>query len=211
MTTTAIACTPAQRVTRSLLGYGVIAGPCYLVVSLAQAFTRRGFDPARHEWSLLANGALGWIQIANLILTGLMVIAAAAGIGRAVPSVWAPRLITVYGACLVGAGLFRADPAFGFPVGTPAGPGPVSWHGMLHLVCGAVGFGCLAAACFVLARHLPRQAVLSRVTGVAFLVGFAAVAAGAGAVWSTLSFTAAVILVWAWLSTVSVSLYRSTV
>ena len=33
---------------------------------------------------------------------------------------------------------FRADPAFGFPAGTPDGPGPVSWHGMLHLLSGAV-------------------------------------------------------------------------
>ena len=37
-------CTPAQRVTRSLLGYGVIAGPVYVGVTLAQALTRDGFD-----------------------------------------------------------------------------------------------------------------------------------------------------------------------
>ena len=211
MATAVVVCTPAQRVTRSLLGYGVIAGPFYLVVSLAQAFTRRGFDPVRHEWSLLANGGLGWIQIANLVLTGLMVVACAVGLGRAVPSAWAPRLVGIYGASLVGAGVFRADPSFGFPAGTPAGPAPVSWHGMLHLVCGAVGFACLAVACFVLARHVPRLAGLSRVTGVVFLVGFGAVAAGAGAVWANLFFTGAVILVWAWLSTVSVNLYRSIV
>jgi hypothetical protein len=30
-------CTPAGRITRSLLGYGIIAGPLYVVVALAQA------------------------------------------------------------------------------------------------------------------------------------------------------------------------------
>ena len=42
-------CDPEDRVTKSLLGYGVIAGPCCVVVSLAQALTRPGFDLSRHE------------------------------------------------------------------------------------------------------------------------------------------------------------------
>ena len=44
-------CTAEARITRSLLGYGVIAGPFYIVVSLAQALARDGFDltPARVE------------------------------------------------------------------------------------------------------------------------------------------------------------------
>ncbi|HEU5353283.1 MAG TPA: DUF998 domain-containing protein [Actinocrinis sp.] len=87
-TTTATAsfprnCTPAARVTKSLLGYGVIAGPFYVVTSLAQALTRDGFDPTKHAWNLLSNGALGWIQITNFLLTGLMTIAAAVGLRRA--------------------------------------------------------------------------------------------------------------------------------
>ncbi len=116
-------CEPADRVTKSLLGYGVIAGPFYVVVALAQAVTREGFDLARHQWSLLSNGANGWIQIANFVVTGLMVIAFAVGLRRALEpgrgARWAPRLIGVYGASLIAAGIFRADPALGFPVGAP--------------------------------------------------------------------------------------------
>src|SRR6476620_8802122 len=74
-TTREIDCEPADRVTKSLLGYGVIAGPIYVMVALAQAVTREGFDLARHQWSLLSNGSNGWIQIANFVVTGLMVIA----------------------------------------------------------------------------------------------------------------------------------------
>jgi Protein of unknown function (DUF998) len=68
----------AAAVTRSLLGYGVLAGPFHLVVGLAQARTRDGYELTRHDLSLLANGPDGWIQGANLILTGLIAIAAAA-------------------------------------------------------------------------------------------------------------------------------------
>ncbi len=74
----------AGNVTRSLLGYLALAGPCYVVVSLAQALTRHGFDLARDEWSLLALGRLGWIQQANLILTGVMIILGAVGARRAI-------------------------------------------------------------------------------------------------------------------------------
>src|SRR6476619_3927758 len=149
-------CAPERRVTRALLGYGVIAGPFYVVVSLAQAAVRDGFDLTRHEWSLLANGPGGWVQVVNLILTGLMVVAAGVGYRRALGSGtggrWAPRLLGVYGGCLVASGIFTADPMGGFPVGTPDGP-PVSptLHGLLHVVFGGIGFLALVAATAVLA------------------------------------------------------------
>ena len=211
-------CDPETRVTRSLLGYGAVAGPFYVTVSLAQALTRRGFDLSRHEWSLLASGPYGWIQVTNLALTGAMVLAFSLGLRRALaggPAArWAPRLVGVYGASLLAAGSFRADPAFGFPAGTPDGPGAVSWHGMLHLLSAAVGFTALAIACFVVARRYTAEgrrapAVLARCTGVVFLLGFGAVAAGAGRPAANLAFTAAVIIVWAWLAIVAVDRYRT--
>lgn len=82
MTTTD--CPPlAVRVTKSLLGYGVIAGPIYVVVAAAQMSTRAGYDPTRHAVSQLANGTLGWIQVANFLVTGAMTVAAAVGVRRA--------------------------------------------------------------------------------------------------------------------------------
>src|SRR2546425_414205 len=47
-----------RSLTRTLVAYGVIAGPVYVLVSLAQALTRDGFDLTRHAWSLLSNGGL---------------------------------------------------------------------------------------------------------------------------------------------------------
>jgi hypothetical protein len=209
-------CTPAARITKSLLGYGVIAGPIYVVVALAQALTRQGFDMSRHAWSLLENGELGWIQIANFIVVGLMTVAAAIGLRRALAPgrgrTWAPLLVAAYGVGLIGAGIFRADPAQGFPAGTPETM-TISWHGMLHFMVGGIGFLCLIAACLVLASRFAaagerRLAWFSRVTAVFFLAGFAGIASGSHGP-TTLAFVAAVLTVCTWLTTVSVRFYRT--
>lgn len=204
-------CDPATATTRSLLGYGVLAGPLYVGVSVGLGLTRDGFDFSKHAWSLLENGPYGWVQLANFLLTGLCVLAFAAGLRRA--GMPAARLVGVYGAGLVAAGIFRADPAMGFPIGTPADAKEVSWHGLLHLACGGIGFLALIAACLVLGRHYSRagragMAVFSRVTGVAFLAAFAGISSGSAGP-TVPAFVAAVVLVWAYLATVAVDTYRS--
>ncbi|GGO06457.1 DUF998 domain-containing protein [Microbispora bryophytorum] len=209
---TARTCDRETGITRSLLGYGVIAGPVYVGVSLAEALTRDGFDLTRHAWSLLANGDLGWVHIAVFVLTGAMTVAFAVGLRRAHGRGWAPRLLAVYGLSLLAAGAFRADPAGGFPRGVPAGE--ASWHGVAHLVSGGVGFACLVAACFVLARRCARSGQVvwawsSRAIGVLFAAGFLAVASGAGATWANLAFTGAVVLGWAWIGALAVHAYRN--
>ena len=132
-------CPPlADRITKSLLGYGVIAGPIYIVAVAAQAATREGFDPTRHAASQLANGDLGWIQIVI----------------------------------------------------------------------------CLVAGCFVVAAHLGKAgergwAWFSRFTGAFFAATFAFMASGSGGPTAILLFTAAVVLAWAWLSALSLKLYKA--
>lgn len=173
--------TPAEtaQATRRLLA-AVAAGPLFIVVGLVQAFTREGFDPARHPLSLLSLGALGWIQIANFVIAGLLFAASASGMRHALhpgPGArWGPWLIRIFGLSLIAGGVFVADPAFGFPPGTPEGaPDRLSWHGIAHGVAPVLGFNALIAACFVLARRFATQrqrgwAVYSMATGVVVLV-----------------------------------------
>lgn len=195
--------------TKAFLICGVIAGPFYVIVGLIQAVTRPGFNLLRDDLSLLAIGDLGWIQIANLVLTGLLVGAFAPGLRRALTAgrgrTWGPLLLGVYGAGLIGAGFFVADPAFGFPPGTPADAHSMSWHGFLHFVCGGVGFLALIAACFVIASRFAAEgqrtwAAYSRVTGVVFFLAFVGIAAGSGQSWSVLGFWAGMLVAWAWIS-----------
>jgi Protein of unknown function (DUF998) len=209
-------CTPVQRVTKSLLGYGAVAGPVFEVSILIQGLTRHGFSIAHDDASLLANGPLGWIQVATFLVAGAMTIAAAAGVRRALPGRWAARLIGVYGAGLMAAGLMRADPADGFGPGAPLGKAAhISWHGYGHLIAASIGFIALIAACFVVARHFSSAgrrglAVYSRITGIAFAAAFAGVASGSSSSAIVLPFYAAVLAAFTWLAIVSVHLYRHT-
>ena len=195
--------------TRRLLTCGVAAGPLYLEVGLAQALTRPGFDLTRHDLSLLANGSLGWIQICNFLASGALTIAAAAGLRRAgAASKWAARLISAYGIGLLGAGIFIADPAMGFPPGTPADADAVSWHGLLHLACGGLGFMALIVACFIAARHFARArerawAGYSAATGAIFFLSFAGIACGSGSSTTVIGFWIGVALAWSWIAAMS--------
>jgi hypothetical protein len=197
---------------KTLLRCGAIAGPIYVVAGFVQALTREGFELNKHAWSLLSNGDLGWVQITNFIVAGLLTVFGAIGLRRATGIKAAPILIGIYGASLIGAGIFRADPAQGFPAGTPE-VAPISWHGMVHFMLGGIGFLCLIAACFVMGQRFAREgkrglAWFSRLAGVIFLGGFAGIASGSHGP-TTLVFVAAVVIVFSWLSTVCIHFART--
>jgi hypothetical protein len=184
------------------------AGPIYVIVAAAQVSTREGFDLRRHAVSLLSNGSLGWIQIANFVVVGLLVVAGAIGLRRGLAggfgSVWIPRLVLGYGVGLVASGVFVADPADGFPPATPAGmPEEVSLSGILHFAWGGVAFACLIAACIAVGRRASRAGEVgwsrfSWTTGLAFLGAFGLVASGGAVPFSNELFTVAVVLSWVW-------------
>jgi len=76
-----------------------------------------------------------------------------------------------------------------------------------------VPFAVVVAACFVLGAWFARAgrgswAWFSRITGVVFAGSFLTLSSGSGGATAILVFTAAVVLVWAWLTAVSVKLYR---
>jgi hypothetical protein len=150
--------TTATDRTRRLLACGILAGPLFVGMALAQAFTRPGFDFERHALSLLSLGDLGWIQVANFLVSGLLTVLFAVGLRKALnhgrAGTWGPALVAIYGAGTFAAGLFSTDPSVGFPPGAPAGlPESLSWHAILHGVSFFVAFASLVAACFVFASR----------------------------------------------------------
>lgn len=205
---------------RTALACGVADGPIYIVVGVIEMLTRPGFDPTRHDLNLMSNGDWGWIHIAMLVLTGLLTIAGAVGMRLVLcgsrGGTWGPLLVGVYGLGLIGAGYFTADPALGFPPGTPADAHAVSWHGLLHFVSGGIGFLALIAACFVFARRFAAQRlrgweVYSVATGVLFFAAFVGIAVGSQAkgpllTFVILAFSVAVVLGWAWVSAMAARL-----
>ena len=125
-----------SRSSRFLLGGAGIAAPLFLVLWAAQAFTRVGFRPTFHPMSLLSLGEMGWVQIANFIITGLLVIGGSVGLRRTLEdgrlTRWVTALIATMGIGLVLTGLFPTDAGAGFPAGAPAGAPVMSWHGAAH-------------------------------------------------------------------------------
>jgi hypothetical protein len=194
----------------ALLTAGILAGPIYVVVGLAEALLRPGFDLRRHELSLLANGDFGWIHVAMMVVTGLLTVAGARGLRRAWTSgsgaTWGPTVLAVYGLGVALAGLLTADPMLGFPPGTPAGRAVIlSWHGIGHLLAGSIGFLGLIGACFVVARRCwsvgeRGWVIYSAVTGVVFLAGFVGIASGSPSPVLNMAFGVAVLVGWAWIS-----------
>jgi hypothetical membrane protein len=203
--------------TKALLTGGVIAGPLYVAVSLIQALTREGFVLTRHAWSVLANGDLGWVQIANFLIAGTLVIGFSLGLRRAWADgpghAWAPRLLAVHGLGMIGAGLLIADPSLGFPVGTPADYRTMSWHGVGHMVAAMVGFLAVFVFSLVVGRRFAAQgrrgwAVASRVVGVGFLTTFVALSASAGHPAAVVGFTVGVVVLMGWLAALAALVRR---
>ncbi|MPY77717.1 MAG: DUF998 domain-containing protein [Actinophytocola sp.] len=203
----------AAAVTRSLLGWGVVAGVWYLTVGIILGLTRDGFAFSKHPLSVLMLGDYGWLQQTNIILAGVMVIAAAVGFLRAMrPARWAGGLIAGFGVCLIASGVFPPDPMAGFPAGASEGQASVS--GLLHLAFGAVGFLLLAAAAFVVARWYAARADASvarnsRIAGAVIALAFVAGAALSASAAGVLILWIAVVAAWAWLAALSISTYRT--
>jgi hypothetical protein len=166
--------------TRTLLACGIVAGPGFVLVALVQSVTREGFDLRRHPFSLLSVGDLGWIQIANFVVAGLLTLGFAVGVRRALvrdgrrpARTWGPLLLGLYGLGLIAGGAFVPDPAMGYPPGTPDGiPDQMSWHAAAHGVAPVVAFNAAVLATFVFVRRFVvlRQrwwAVYSGVSGLA--------------------------------------------
>ncbi|MEU5236820.1 DUF998 domain-containing protein [Streptomyces lydicus] len=180
--------------TRALLACGAVAGPLFLGVGVIEGLTRTGFDFTRNAISQLSLGSLGWIQVTSFLVTGVLITAGAVGLRRAIGhsagGAWAPRLVGVFGASFLLAGVFTADPGAGFPAGTPDGPATLSGHGTVHMLSGTVGYLALCAAFLVLARHFAAQgrrgwALAYRLLPLAVIVGFA------GSATTVAAFTAA--------------------
>jgi Protein of unknown function (DUF998) len=154
--TRATVSTPANL--RILLTCGVIAGPLFVGVVALQALTRDGFDLSRHPISLLSLGDLGWIQITNFVVAGLLSIAFAVGMWLLLhPSragTWGPILMGVFGTGLVAGGAFVTDPSLAFPPGAPEGAlADYSWHATVHNVAPGISLDAIIIVCLVFVRR----------------------------------------------------------
>lgn len=171
-----------RRLTVVLLTCGVVSGPLFVLAFLAEGAFRANYDSLRHPVSSLALGDLGWTQVTNFALAGLLTLAFAVGLHRALiegglRSTWGPLLVGVFALGLLGAGMFPTDPVSGYPPGSPAVAVDPTVHGRLHDLLSMLTFVGLPAACFVFARRFSgwgerRWSIFSAASGTAFVIGF---------------------------------------
>jgi hypothetical membrane protein len=153
-----------MQVTSALAG---ILGPIvFLVVLTLAGLVRPGYDPVTRYASDLAVGETSWLQTANFIVFGCLVILFAAGLRRGLGGGRALRvsatLLALTGIGLIIAGVFATD-----LVGQPS-----TTHGTMHFVASLLMFGTLNAVFFVIVvplRHDERwagYAHYSAITGI---------------------------------------------
>ena len=167
-------------ITKALCVCGVVAGPLFTVAWIVEGATRVNYDPLRYSISALSIGDAGWMQIATFIVTGLLVLAFAIGLQRALRpsgSVWGPTLVGLAGIGLIGAGIFVTDPLNGYPPGTPLIPTERTAHGILHDLFGIPFFLGLPITGFVFVGRFTRRnqrswAAYSAISGFAMFAVF---------------------------------------
>lgn len=179
MATTLTSRPAAVEYRRSLpLDAGIVAGPLFITVSLAQIPFRDGFDMTRHAFSFLLIGPGGWLQAVNYVLVGLLFTAAGVGLRRGLTgrAGWAAQVLaTTLGAGIILGGIFPPPPSFGYPAGAPAGtPTEMTTTAMLHAAGFITGMLSFTILQFVLGGWLlrngqRRRGALAVVTGLALL------------------------------------------
>jgi hypothetical membrane protein len=137
---------------------GVVAPLLFTAVWLVDGATRAGYDPMRHQVSLLSLGDRGWLQVASFLVTGTLLLVFAQGLRTVLAGGDARRVvpgaIAVTGVGLALAGVFSTQPMFGYPPGTPEGlAAVVTLTDALHLLAALLLF----AGLFVLPVALARR------------------------------------------------------
>jgi hypothetical protein len=148
---------------------GMTAPVIFVTVFTVEGALRSGYHPVSMFVSELSLGPRGWVQIANFLITGALLVvfgrAAAPRLGGGA----GPILLQIIGVSLMASGPFVTDPSALFDQHTV--------HGLVHGVFGAVVFSLAPASCLVFSRRFRRDpawrglASWSLTVGVALVVG----------------------------------------
>ena len=200
--------------TWALLACGVVAGPMYVTVTMAEALTRDGFDLRRHRFSWLTTGDLGWIHQLNMVLVGVLTVLLAVGVRQMVRTgrggVWGPRLLGLFGVAYIIGGLLRADPVAGFPPGTTPEMVHTTWHGAVQNASRSASSLLLIATSLVIARRFAAEGrrAWAWFYGAAIPTVFVALTAVGLAIGGNPAALAFLATPWVWVTALAVHLYR---
>jgi hypothetical protein len=129
---------------------GMIGPALFVAIFTIEGWLRPGYQPLKMYVSELSLGPRGWIQIANFIVLGVLLLAFARGVaaefrtGKASRS--GPILLTIIAILFLVSGPLLMD-----PTGTPLNQ--VTVHGTIHGLAGGIIFLLMPISCFVFLRR----------------------------------------------------------
>jgi hypothetical membrane protein len=165
---------------RWLLASGIAGPALFLTVMTVAGAIRPGYDPISQYGSSLGIGPNAWLQNANFVLFGLLMIAFAAGVRLRLRNQAAgeagPGLLAVSGFGLILAGVFNSGLLNAPSAAAGSTPTTLTWW--LHDVGGAAALIGIFTTCFVFARRFVIErgwgsyAIGSIVTGIVGIAGY---------------------------------------
>lgn len=210
--------------TKILLACGAVGCPLFVIAFFIEGATRSGYDSLRHPVSSLSIGDSGWTQIVNFLVTGLLLLAFAVGLGRRIRKTKAKFqgawLVGLVATGLIGAGIFSSDPVYGYPKTMPLSMTQVSLHGHLHNLFSLLVFAGLPVACFAFRRRLIEKsetgwATYSIVTGISMPLAFILAGIGFAQCPGLVDMAGAfqrlsIIIGWTWMALFAIHLMRTS-
>lgn len=134
------------------LACGIVGPVVFNATYLIAGAARPGYDPMRDTISALSLDPLGWIQVVDFIVFGVLIVAF--GIGGLRPALRSgrgamvvPVLQVTTGICLIAAGVFVMDPATANGIAPPI----LTFHGEVHNAASYVALTARVLGCLVLA------------------------------------------------------------
>jgi hypothetical protein len=129
---------------------GMLAPVLFVAVFTLEGWLRPGYDPITTYVSALSLGPRGWVQIANFIVLGLLMLiftrAVAAEFQTGKASRWGLIFLTVIAFLFIVSGPLVMD-----PTGTLLSQ--VTVHGTIHGLAGGIIFLLMPVSCFVYLRR----------------------------------------------------------
>jgi uncharacterized protein DUF998 len=103
-----------------LFACGFLGPVIFIAVAFIAGALRSGYNAWHSYVSMLSLGEGGWVQVANFLVTGALLVGFAEGLRRR--GYFRPAiLVGVVGVSLALQGVFAADPGLGYPSGAPEG------------------------------------------------------------------------------------------
>jgi hypothetical protein len=129
---------------------GIIGPALFVAVFLLEGWLRPGYEPLKMFVSALSLGPRGWIQIANFLIFGFLLLVFTRVVAAEIPDGKASRggliLLTIIAFSYFVSGPFVMD-----PTGTPLDQATL--HGTLHGIAGGIVFSLMPITCFVYLRR----------------------------------------------------------